>query len=221
MTTGEFRKGFTSGTSYAISLNSKNMSLRQRLKVATQPYHDQTEQSSGPGAEFTLDDYRAFLRTAWLFHRSLESSLTDVLSPTTKEDLRWPERLKTPRIVRDLHELGVDPAASLASLSFPINSVPQALGALYVAEGSTLGGMMMKKMWEKDPLIGPHVSFQFLGCYGQQTGAYWKSFIAVLESTVTESDDEVETIAAAQATFEFYQTCHRRANDQKQPSTSV
>ena len=186
------------------------MSLRQRLKAATQPYHDQTEQLSGPSARFTLDDYRTFLLTGWLFHSSLEKGLTAFLSSSLKKELRWAERLKTPRVAHDLHELGADPAASLAPLPFPIGSVPQALGALYVAEGSTLGGMMMKKMWEADPAIGPYSSFQFLGCYGAQTGAYWKSFIAVLENTVTEPADEAETIASAKITFEFYQTCHRR-----------
>ena len=186
------------------------MSLRQQLKTATQPYHDQTEQLSGPSAQFTLDDYRTFLLTSWLFHSSIETSLTEFLSPGLEEELRWPDRLKTPRVARDLHELGVDPAALLAPLSFPISSVPQALGTLYVAEGSTLGGMMMKKMWEADPAIGPHSTFQFLGCYGTQTGAYWKAFVAVLENTVTEPVDEAETIAAAQATFAFYQTCHRQ-----------
>ena len=198
------------GAAFAISLNFKYMSLRQQLKTATQPYHDQTEQLSGPSARFTLDDYRTFLLTGWLFHGSLERSLTAFLPDWLKADLQWADRLKTPRITQDLHELGVDPAASLAPLPFSIDSVPQALGALYVAEGSTLGGMMMKKTWEADAAIAPHSSFHFLGCYGAQTGAYWKAFISVLESTVTDSDSEVATIASAQATFEFYQTCHRQ-----------
>lgn len=73
---------------------------------------------------------------------------------------------------------------------------------------------MMKKKWEADAAVAPHSSFQFLGCYGAQTGAYWKAFISVLESTVTESNSEVTTIASAQATFEFYQKCHQRVHDQ-------
>ncbi len=210
MTTGALEKGFASGITFAISLKSFYMSLRQRLKAATQTYHDQTEQLSGPGDQFTLDGYRAFLLTAWLFHSSLEKILTDFLSPSLKGDLHWSDRLKTARIKCDLHELGVDPTASLPSLPFPVSTVPQALGALYVDEGSTLGGVMMKKMWEEDPAIGPYSSFQFLGCYGTQTGTYWKSFVAILEATVTEPAEEAETIAAAKSTFEFYQTCHRQ-----------
>ncbi len=186
------------------------MSLRQQLKVATQPYHDQTEELSGPSAPFTLDDYRKFLLTAWLFHSSLESSMRDFLPTTLKRDIQWLERLKAPRIAQDLHELKVDPAAFLSLLPFAVDTVPQALGALYVSEGSTLGGMMMKKTWEADPVIGPHSSFHFLGCYGKQTGTFWKSFIALLESAITDPADEAKTIASAKDTFEFYQACHQQ-----------
>jgi heme oxygenase len=185
------------------------MSLRQQLKTATQPYHDQTEQLSGPSAQFTLDDYRRFLLTGWLFHGSLEKSLTAFLPDWLKADLQWANRLKTPRITQDLQELGVD-AAAFSMLPFVVHTIPEAWGALYVAEGSTLGGMMMKKMWENHPVIGKHSSFHFLGCYGQKTGAYWKLFLAVLESNTFGSTDEADTIASAQATFEFYQTCHRQ-----------
>ena len=185
------------------------MSLRQQLKTATQPYHDQTEQLSSPSAEFSLDDYRTFLRTGWLFHSSLESSLTDFLPDWLKADLRWSHRLKAPRLAQDLRELAVDLAA-LPPLPFPVRTVPEALGALYVAEGSTLGGIMMKKMWQDHPVIGQRSSFRFLGCYDPETGTYWKSFIAVLEANVSGSADEATTVAAAQTTFTFYQACHQQ-----------
>jgi heme oxygenase len=188
------------------------MSLRQQLKAATQPYHDQTERLAGPSTDFTLVDYRTFLLAGWLFHSSLENSLTNILPQSLKEDLRWSDRLKTERITQDLLEVGVGPTGGLLPLSFTIETVPQALGALYVAEGATLGGVMMKKAWATDVAIGPYTSFRFLGCYGTQTGAYWKSFVNVLESTVTDPNDEVAAIAAARATFEFYQACHRRAS---------
>lgn len=193
------------------------MSLRQQLKAATQPYHDQTERLAGPSTEFTLNDYRTFLLTGWLFHSSLENGLTNFLPQSLREDLRWPDRLKTERIAQDLHELGVDPVGGLLPLPFTIKTVPQALGALYVAEGATLGGMMMKKTWAADAAIGPYTSFRFLGCYGPQTGAYWKAFVGVLESAVADSNGEAAAIATACATFEFYQACHRHATSNHYP----
>ena len=188
------------------------MSFRQKIKAATQPYHDQTEQlPSRSVGEFTLDDYRNFLLTSWLFHRSLEQSLAEFLLDSFKEELQWSDRRKTHRLEQDLEELEVD-YRLLTPLPFGVNTLPEALGAMYVSEGSTLGGMMMKKLWEDHPVIGQHSSFAFLGCYGQQTGSRWKSFVKVLEAAVPHPADEEAAIASAQATFEFYQRCHHQVH---------
>lgn len=188
------------------------MSFRQRIKAATQPYHDQTEAlPTRSVGEFTLDDYRDFLLTSWVFHRSLERSLTHFLPKSVQEELQWPERQKTSRLEADLQELNVN-YRDFPFLPFEVTTLPEALGAMYVAEGSTLGGMMMKKMWEKDPVIGEHSSFAFLGCYGTQTGPRWKSFLEVLETTLSSPSEEEAAIASAQATFRFYQTCHHQVH---------
>ena len=188
------------------------MSFRQKIKAATQSYHDQTEQlPTRSVGEFTLDDYRDFLLTSWLFHRSVERALTDFLPASLKETLRWSDRQKTPRLEQDLDELGTD-YRGLPSLSFTVDTLPEALGAMYVTEGSTMGGVMMKKLWQDHPVIGRRSSFAFLGCYGQQTGSRWKAFTDVLEAAVPQPADQDAAIASAQATFEFYQTCHREVH---------
>ena len=195
------------------------MQFRQKIKAATQPYHDQTEQlTTRPVAEFTLSDYQQFLRVNRLFHRSVEQALADALPELLRESLRWPERQKAPRIQQDLEELGAEYDAA-EWLPLPLGSVPEALGAMYVAEGSTLGGMMMKKLWQDHPVIGTRSSFAFLGCYGSETGAYWKSFMSLLEETLTYPDEQETAISSAQATFRFYQTCHQRSHASDIPST--
>ena len=197
------------------------MSFRQKIKAATQPYHDQTEQLPTRSVEeFTLDDYRQFLLTSWLFHRSLEPVFTDFLPKSLKEKLQWSDRQKTHRLEQDLRELDVD-YRSLSPLPFTVSTVPEALGAMYVSEGSTLGGMMMKKLWTDHPVIGQRSSFAFLGCYGQQTGVRWKSFVEVLEAAVPHPTDEEVAIASAQATFQFYQSCHRQVNNHSAQSTPL
>lgn len=197
------------------------MSFRQKIKEATQLYHDQTEQlPTRSVGEFTLDDYRDFLLTNWLFHRSVEQALTDFLPDELKETLEWGDRQKASRLEQDLQELGAD-YRSLHSPSLTVHTLPQALGTMYVTEGSTLGGMMMKKMWEEHPVIGDRSSFAFLGCYGQQTGARWKSFTQVLEASVPRPTDEAEAIASAQAAFELYQTCHHQVHAQITPSSTT
>lgn len=188
------------------------MSFRKRIKAATQVYHDQTEQlSSRPVAEFTLSDYQQFLRVNHLFHGSVEQALANALPESLREPLRWSERRKALRIQQDLDELGAEYNAS-EWLSLPLGSVPEALGAMYVAEGSTLGGIMMKKLWQGHPVIGACSSFAFLGCYGSQTGTYWKSFMSLLEATLDHPDEQEAAILSAQSTFRFYETCHQRTH---------
>ena len=189
------------------------MHFHQKIRAATQPYHDQTEQLlARPVAAFTLADYRQFLLTNWLFHQSLENTLTNFLPEPLKTKLRWQDRRKAHRLQQDLHELATDYSA-LTPLSFTVDTLPEALGAMYVAEGATLGGMMMMKMWKDHPVIGRQSSFAFLGCYGKQTGSFWKSFLHMLEETVSHSADEEVAIASAQATFRFYATCHHRMQE--------
>ena len=214
-----WKRIFIRSITLTFVLTFRYMSFRQRIKAATQPYHDQTEQlPTRSVGEFTLADYQDFLLTSWLFHRSLEHTLADFLPDALKEKLQWPDRQKTPRLEQDLDELGAD-YRSLSSLPYKVRTVPEALGAMYVAEGSTLGGMMMKKQWEGHPTISKHSSFAFLGCYGKHTGARWKSFIEVLEASVSRPMDEEVAIASAQSTFEFYQTCHHQVNNQ--PATPL
>lgn len=194
------------------------MQFRQRIKVATQPYHDQTEQlTTRPVAEFTLADYQQFLRVNHLFHASAEQALAEALPESLREPLRWSQRQKAPRIRQDLDELGTEYDAT-ERLPLPLGSAPEALGAMYVAEGATLGGMMMKKMWQDHPVIGARSSFAFLGCYGPQIGTYWKSFMSLMEETLARPDEQETAIATAQSTFGFYEICHRHTHASYLPS---
>ena len=185
------------------------MNFHQRIKAATQPDHDRTEQLlTRPIHEFTLADYRQFLQTNWVFHASLERALTHSLPSDLQTQLQWSERRKADRLAADLRTLDAAPT-NLTLLPFAIAGVPEALGAMYVAEGSTLGGMMIKKTLQNNAEVSAHTSFAFLGCYGPQTGSRWRSFLAVLEEYLNSPTDEAIAIASAQSTFGFFETCHR------------
>jgi heme oxygenase len=58
-------------------------------------------------------------------------------------------------------------------------SRPEALGLLYVLEGSTLGGRMILRMLAAHGVTDPALAF--LDPYGARTGAQWRAFLAVLE----------------------------------------
>ena len=87
------------------------------------------------------------------------------------------------------------------------------MGALYVLEGSTLGGQMIARMLQKNPLLNlvPGQLNFFLG-YKKETGPKWKSFQAALNLL----DGETETlVSTARQTFSLFtqwteQTLHAK-----------
>lgn len=63
--------------------------------------------------------------------------------------------------------------------SFPVPaSRAEALGLLYVVEGSALGGRMILRMLAERGVHDP--ALRFLDPYGERTGALWRGFLAVL-----------------------------------------
>jgi heme oxygenase len=91
------------------------------------------------------------------------------------------ERRKAGAILHDLARLSFSDNNIPECLRLPgINSVAEAFGALYVLEGSTLGGKMIAKMLlKKEALSIPENALTFFTGYGEQTGPKWKSFLAV------------------------------------------
>jgi heme oxygenase len=79
--------------------------------------------------------------------------------------------------------------AALAALDGPVHPVPvghaavslgEALGWLYVAEGSMLGGRVMKKAMTRDGV--DQTGLDFLDPWGHETGSRWQTLIAAMES---------------------------------------
>ena len=77
----------------------------------------------------------------------------------------------------------------------------EALGALYVIEGSTLGGNVIAKQLSKTEGFDG-ISFHFFGCYQENTGPMWKSFKEALDHGVDEEDYD-KVLAGARKLYAF------------------
>ncbi|MDU0371911.1 biliverdin-producing heme oxygenase [Hymenobacter endophyticus] len=103
-------------------------------------------------------------------------------------------RFRSPLLRQDL------PAANslpLAPNLPPLHTRAQLLGALYVLEGSTLGGQVIARQLAKN---GIPTRAYFSG-HAEQTGPLWKSFVQLLAAAATpETADEI--IASASLTFQ-------------------
>jgi heme oxygenase (biliverdin-IX-beta and delta-forming) len=179
------------------------VSLAQLLKSDTLLQHEATEELLIPKLNSieTVEDYADILKTFYGFYAPLEKIISQYISAGFLQDIG--ERKNTWLIIDDLLDLGINVFEIKVCHSLPeIENVPQAFGALYVMEGSSLGGRMIQKMLLKNNpgLLQPkHLSF-FNG-YGEATSAKWKSFLEAIEKI----EDRSTVISAANETFTLFQ----------------
>lgn len=176
------------------------------LKAATQEAHDATEQHPFMAglmqepADATA--YAAVLRGFLGFVRPLERALHAAVD---WEAAGWPRgaHAKTAWLEADLEALGHAPNAVPDCADLPaVRSFPAALGALYVLEGSTLGGQYIAKHLCKALPVQARTATVYFTGYGSQTGSNWKQFRAFVDEACTEPTAIAEACVAAEAVFE-------------------
>lgn len=179
------------------------MSFHVRLKEATWQQHKATEHLLFPQQNWSgmsLVDYGEFLQIQYVFHQQAEQQIDASLTTQLKEKLRWPNRRKLEWIEHDLVEIEADVPTQFAE-DTPKLQEEEALGLLYVTEGSMLGGRMIAKALRNNQQIAPRTSFHFLGGYGSDTSTYWKSFLETLEYNTHQPDN---IITAAKMGFDLF-----------------
>lgn len=93
-------------------------------------------------------------------------------------------RSKLAALQADLAAMGLGPAA-IGALPVCVESVtmcasvPAALGALYVMEGSTLGGKLITARLRDAPWL-PAAGLRYFDPYGGRSGVLWKETLAML-----------------------------------------
>ncbi len=181
-----------------------------RLRDATGRLHREAERAMDLPASVTgAADYVRLLGTLWSFYGPLEARLESI-DGLTGALPDWPERRKSHLLAADLAALGACvPAGNDATSAalFAIRDLPGAFGALYVSEGSTLGGA----------IVGPNLratlsesgepgeAFTFYGAYGPLLGSRWRDFIAALSHEAESSPAAPgRIVASACLTFETF-----------------
>ncbi|RYY67300.1 MAG: hypothetical protein EOO12_01550 [Chitinophagaceae bacterium] len=152
-------------------------SVALQLKEDTRAVHEALEARLLPILENLTHGkaYARLLRAFYGFYQPLETRIAEQLSLARLPDLGG--RRKASWLLEDLAALG-EPAPGLADIPGqlpPIDGEAAAWGALYVLEGSTLGGRIICRMLEKQL---PGAPLRFFAGYGTQTGPYWTAFLA-------------------------------------------
>jgi heme oxygenase (biliverdin-IX-beta and delta-forming) len=144
--------------------------------------------------------YAALLRMFYGYYQGIEDATDKYLN----DDIvpRYSSRGKGERILQDLRSLGITDTPPISTNLPEINSVATALGAMYVLEGSSLGGQIITRML-MDSLKMPLEHFKFYNCYGEESKAYWEQYVDALNnSAASMTEDEREIIVnTAKDTF--------------------
>lgn len=181
------------------------MSTMALLKESTAADHRAVERELPlMHPEVSLADYRRYLTGMWSLHAPVEGALAALPElRTVLPDLE--ERRRLPHLEQDLRALGLSPE-EIASLPAaeplaPPRRIPEALGALYVLEGSTLGGQVLRR--HLSGALGSAIlgALHYLGAYAD-VGAMWKKFRDAVEAYGTRHpEDRDELVMSAQQLF--------------------
>ncbi|MCS3531857.1 biliverdin-producing heme oxygenase [Chryseobacterium sp. JUb7] len=177
--------------------------VSEYLKQNTAEFHDAAEKLFSSekifSRTFTLEDYKKIIHTNYLMLLHSEDKIFSSLADKFSDKLQLTDRKKLPLIEKDLESLALENQAASHTLEF--DNENEALGAMYVIEGSTLGGNVIAKQLSKTEGFD-NVTFNFFGCYQENTGPMWKSFKEVLDTEVKEENYN-EVLSGAKKLYTF------------------
>ncbi|CAH2598676.1 bacteriophytochrome heme oxygenase BphO [Rhodovastum atsumiense] len=182
--------------------------LQARLRRATAPVHAELERLLGlPASVRDIDDYACCLRAHLGLHEPLEAALAR-FGDWDAAGIDLPARRRAAALTVDLRALGHDPAQVTRA---PVEALPvlptfhEALGALYVLEGSTLGGRVIAR--DLRQRLGPDIAaaLAFFDGRGDAAGSAWRGFCAALNAHGAAHPDAARrVVTGAQRSFAAY-----------------
>ena len=175
--------------------------ILEQLRTATAEAHEGLEQRLFPYLENITapEEYVRLLKAFYGFVKPVQELIYNQVEENMSADLD--ERRNADLILADLEEMDSEDAVQLCDKLPDLSTQPRAFGALYVLEGSTLGGKIIANTLAAK-LPPPH-ALRFFRGYGSETGIMWKRFIAQLENPALQGKSE-EVIAGAADTFDFF-----------------
>jgi heme oxygenase len=182
---------------------SSGADLMSMLRVQTRTHHEALERSLALlEPPLSRDRFLRVLQRFFSFHKVWEPAIA------THESLRafHISRHRLPLLRRDLLAMGM-PARDIDTLP-PCEDArtlaaheAEAIGSLYVMEGSTLGGQIISRALAQEAWAPPG-GLAFFNPYGDDTGRMWRAFKAFAEQMATTRDKD-RIIAGAQRTFDL------------------
>lgn len=169
-------------------IDEPTITARLTLREATAPDHHRVDQAFSAFDLSEATGYRAFLRAQAHALLPVEAALDAAGAERVVPD--WPLRRRAGPLLADLTGMGAasDPPEPFPALASPAGM----LGAIYVLEGSRLGGRVLARA------VDPGFPRAFLE--GGDPGR-WRTLIEILDKTLISDDEIAAAVGAAGSVF--------------------
>lgn len=174
--------------------------LSTQIKEATKTDHQETEKKVILRIKNIKnnDDYVELLKCFYAYFSAVEKAISSYIHTVLPD---YSERRNSSNIKTDIEELGGTikklPLAATTEVKDPI----QAMAALYVLEGSIMGGPYIVQMLQKK---GIEKGFSFFNGYGNESGLKWATFTSALNILPQTESDVAKAVDTAQETFKRF-----------------
>jgi heme oxygenase len=179
----------------------QNELLADQLKLRTSGTHQELEVVlvRRMRAMQGLEDYIKLLQSFYGYFGALEDKINFFIGSAELPDYLL--RRKSESLAMDIISLGghVPDKAGVDHIPMIENHL-QAFGALYVMEGSTLGGQIITQMLTKQLRL-QNKGLLFFSSYGEHLETMWAAFKMTLNRQATNDAEAEILILTAEATF--------------------
>lgn len=174
--------------------------LRQETAASHQHLEDNKLSKALLSPSLALSDYQAYLSALYAVTIACEDQVFPAISHIVP-DLQ--DRYKSGKLIEDLSFTGLSDVQidALPVYQFEFSSAAEALGIMYVIEGSTLGGRILYKHVHETLGLSFEKGAAYFWGYGAQTGILWKSFISALSQFAVENNTRPHITQSAVKTF--------------------
>lgn len=168
--------------------------LRNELKSLTANLHtwleDSKQMQNLKSEKLSKEEYINLLSKLYCFIKILEQNIKKYKEDFKNSGLEDIEQriLKTTWLKKDLDFYQI-PLKQKEIEFKTLNNFSSIVGALYVLEGSTMGGMQISKILNKH--FKENISAQYYESYKEQTMPKWLSFTAWLEKIKLDNYDAI------------------------------
>lgn len=181
-------------------MDAMELSRARRLRAATGDMHERLDSRINAAAAFdSVEAYGRFAQMQWVFHAELAPLYGDAGLQAVLPGL--PGRQRLALVAADLADLDIAPAMEPeARFAAGRIDMAEALGWLYVAEGSNMGAALLRKAVARLGLSDAFGARHLAPAPGGPA-AQWRVFTAALDTAELDATGERRAVQGARTAF--------------------